>query len=133
MLEVQDASGGVELMIACVRMPLEGGGTILLEEQRQEVSSAAGPVKVGRLGDAVRELPRTLQESLVPVRETARAVLESLREAGSRSVEVEFGVNLSAKAGAVITTGEATVHLKVRVVWEADRSVPADASDAGGV
>ncbi|MFF0747175.1 CU044_2847 family protein [Streptomyces sp. NPDC004111] len=114
-----------------VWLPLEGGGTILLEEPGQEVSPNGGPVKAGRIGDAVRELPRTLQESLVPVRDTARAVLESLREAGSQSVEVEFGVNLSAKAGAVITTGEAAVHLKVRVVWEGSRSGPAGAPDAG--
>ncbi|MFF4756859.1 ISAs1 family transposase [Streptomyces sp. NPDC002514] len=38
--------------------------------------------------------------------------------------EVEFGVNLSAKAGAVITSGETAVHLKVRVVWESGDSAP---------
>ncbi len=79
-------------------------------------------MKAGRTADAVRDLPRTLQEAFTPVRETARAVLEQLREAGSRSAEVEFGVNLSAKAGAVITSGEMAVHLKVRVVWESTRA-----------
>lgn len=103
------------------RLPLEGGGAVLLEEIEDE-SLSVGPVKAGRLGEAVRDLPRTLQDSLVPVRETARAVLDQLREAGSRSVEVEFGVNLSAKAGAVITSGETAVHLKVRVVWESGES-----------
>lgn len=104
-----------------VRLPLEGGGAVLLEETDDE-SLSEGPVKAGRLGDAVRDLPRTLQDSLVPVRETARAVLDQLRDAGSRSVEVEFGVNLSAKAGAVITSGETAVHLKVRVVWDSGES-----------
>ncbi|MCE0446642.1 hypothetical protein LT493_24525 [Streptomyces tricolor] len=96
------------------RLPLEGGGAILLEEV-EGAPQIDGPVKAGRVGDAVRELPRTLQQSLIPVRETARAVLDQLRQAGPREVEVEFGVNLSAKAGAVITAGETAVHLKVRV------------------
>ncbi|BCM71179.1 MULTISPECIES: CU044_2847 family protein [Streptomyces] len=104
-------------MSSLARLPLEGGGAILLEEV-EGAPQIDGPVKAGRVGDAVRELPRTLQQSLIPVRETARAVLDQLRQAGPREVEVEFGVNLSAKAGAVITAGETAVHLKVRVVWE---------------
>jgi hypothetical protein len=64
-------------------MPLDGGGAIPLEE----VEGAAEfdvPVKAGPVGEAVRELPRTLNESLVPVHETARAVLDQLRQAGPR-------------------------------------------------
>ncbi|MFE6104701.1 CU044_2847 family protein [Streptomyces laurentii] len=110
-------------MPGLTRLPLEGGGAILLEEM-EDTPEFDGPVKAGRVGDAVRELPRTLQESLVPVRETARAVLDQLRQAGSREVEVEFGVNLSAKAGAVIASGETAVHLKVRVVWESGDAGP---------
>lgn len=110
-------------MPSLVRVPLEGGGAILLEAV-EDTPEFDGPVQAGRVGDAVRELPRTLQQSLVPVRETARAVLDQLRQAGPREVEVEFGVNLSAKAGAVISAGEAAVHLKVRVVWESGDSGP---------
>jgi hypothetical protein len=115
------------LMAELVRMPLDGGGAILLENTGADARAAdrdepTGPVKAGRVGDSVRELPRTVRESLAPVRETARAVLDELREAGPQTVEVEFGVNLSAKAGVVITGGETAVHLKVRLVWggEAD-------------
>ncbi|KAK1184406.1 CU044_2847 family protein [Streptomyces sp. NBS 14/10] len=110
-------------MPGSVRMPLEDGGAILFEDV-EGVPESDGPVKAGRLGDAVRELPRTVQESLIPVRETARAVLEQLRAAGPQEVEVEFGVNLSAKAGAVITSGEAAVHLKVRLVWSGGDRMP---------
>lgn len=114
-------------MAELVRMPLEGGGAILLEDagadgRTADGSGHSGPVKAGRVGDSVRELPRTVRESLAPVRETARAVLEELRDAGPQTVEVEFGVNLSAKAGVVITGGEAAVHLRVRLVWGGDES-----------
>ncbi|MFE5947866.1 CU044_2847 family protein [Streptomyces sp. NPDC056480] len=104
-----------------VRMPLEGGGTILVEEVEGPLEPG-GPVKASRVGDALRELPRTVQETLVPVREMARAVRDQLRGTGSRTVEVEFGVNLSTKAGVVITASEAAAHLKVRMVWESAES-----------
>ncbi|WP_225824024.1 CU044_2847 family protein [Streptomyces naphthomycinicus] len=113
-------------MQGLVRVPLEGGGAILVQEVKgapeSDAPESGGPVKAGRIGDAVRDLPRTLQESLVPVREAARAVLEQLSRTGSQTVEVEFGVNLAAKSGVVITSGEAAVHLKVRVTWEKGES-----------
>jgi hypothetical protein len=106
-------------MQSLVCMPLEGGGTILFEAGDGAGLEFDGPVKAGRVAEAVRELPQTLQDSLVPVRETARTVLEQLRQVGPDEVEVEFGVNLSAQAGAVISKGAGAVHLKVRVLWKA--------------
>ncbi|MDT9686484.1 CU044_2847 family protein [Streptomyces sp. TRM76323] len=100
-------------MHSVARIPLEGGGAVLVEAAPE----VDGPVKAGRLADSVRELPQTLQQALGPVRDTARAVLEQLRQAGPDEVEVEFGVDLSAEAGAVITKGGMAVHLKVRVLW----------------
>ncbi|MFF1445143.1 CU044_2847 family protein [Streptomyces sp. NPDC058295] len=100
-------------MRSVVRVPLEGGGVIQFEAAAEH----DGPVKVGRFGDAVRELPQTLQQSLTPVGDAARAVLEQLRRAGPDEVEVEFGVTLSAEAGAVISKGTGAVHMKVRASW----------------
>ncbi|SEP83493.1 CU044_2847 family protein [Streptomyces radiopugnans] len=98
------------------RIPLEDGGTVLFEAPPEPgAAGAGGPVKAGRIADTVREMPRTLQQTLAPVTDTARAVLEQLRQAGPD--EVEFGVDLSAEAGAVITKGGSSVHLKVRVLW----------------
>ncbi|MFD7283738.1 CU044_2847 family protein [Streptomyces sp. NPDC059862] len=96
------------------RIPLEGGGAVLFET----VPEFEGPVKAGRVADAVRELPQTLQQALGPVRDAARATLDQLRQAGPDEIEVEFGLDLSAQAGAVITRGESAVHMKVRVLWK---------------
>ncbi|CDR10607.1 CU044_2847 family protein [Streptomyces iranensis] len=96
------------------RVPLEGGGYILFDGAQEH----EGPVKAGRVGDTLHDMPHTLRESLAPVRETARTVLEELRQAGPEEVEVEFGVNVSAKAGAVIAKGDIAVHLKVRLLWK---------------
>ncbi|MFG2736425.1 hypothetical protein N0X72_00635 [Streptomyces carpaticus] len=101
------------------RLPLEGGGEVLFEVVGElEASDGAGPVKAGRVADAVRELPRTLQEALMPVREMAGAVVAQLREVGPAEVEVEFGVDLSTQVGAVVSKGEAAAHLRVRLLWQ---------------
>lgn len=119
-------------MTTSVRLPLEGGGAILLEGTGEAVAATgAGPVKAGRAGDALRELPRTLQQSLEPVREAAQAVMTQLRAAGPQSVTVEFGVNLAAKAGAIITSTAATAHLKVTLVWDGREEVGTAEAGAG--
>ncbi|WP_437060616.1 CU044_2847 family protein [Streptomyces sp. enrichment culture] len=99
-----------------VRVPLEGGGEILFEA----AGEAQGPVKVGRVGDVVRELPQTLSSMLTPVRDTTQAVLDLLRQAGPDEVEFEFGLDLSAEAGVVITKTQGAFHMKVRVLWQQD-------------
>ncbi|MET9790750.1 CU044_2847 family protein [Streptomyces canus] len=101
-------------MRSLARIPLEGGGSVLVEAP--EVTE--GPVKTGRIGDAIREMPVTLQVALRPVTEMARAVLDQLRQIGPDEVEVEFGVDLAAQVGAVIARSEAGFHLKIRVLWE---------------
>ncbi|WP_234342406.1 CU044_2847 family protein [Streptomyces sp. NRRL B-3648] len=48
----------------------------------------------------------------------ARVALEQLREARPGKVVIEFGVDLSVSAGAVITEGQAGCHLDVTVSWK---------------
>ena len=102
------------------RLALRGGGSILLEAP----AGAGGPVKAGRMAEAIHDLPGSLQTALGPVTDAARELLEQLRKASPGGVEVEFGVDLSIQAGAVITKGGAGCHLKVKLTWtngESDR------------
>ncbi|MFI5687194.1 CU044_2847 family protein [Streptomyces sp. NPDC051636] len=103
-------------MAALTRIPLEGGGCLLVEAP----AAPPGPVKAGRAGDAVHELPRTLQQALEPVTEAARATLDQLRKARPDEISVAFGVDLAVEAGAVITKSRATCHLKVTLSWSRD-------------
>lgn len=82
-------------------------------------SPTDGPVKTGRAGEAIHELPMSLQAALAAVTDMARAALERLWQAGPDEVGIEFGVNLAAQAGAVIAKSEAGCHLKVTVAWHA--------------
>ncbi|MGW4757259.1 CU044_2847 family protein [Streptomyces chartreusis] len=102
-------------MASLARIPLKGGGCILLEDP---AAAGEGPVKAGRIGDAVHELPGTLQGALEPITEAARATLDQLRKAHPEEITVEFGVDLAAEAGAVITRSQASCHLRVTLAWK---------------
>ncbi|MEV0177174.1 CU044_2847 family protein [Streptomyces sp. NPDC050803] len=104
-------------MTPLTRIPLESGGWLLVEEPGPP---DAGPVKAGRIGDTVRELPATLEGALEPVTEAARATLAQLRKARPDEITVEFGVDLAFEAGAVITKSQAGCHLKVTVAWKSE-------------
>ncbi|MFJ6779810.1 CU044_2847 family protein [Streptomyces yangpuensis] len=103
-------------MTTLARIPLTDGGALLVEAP----AASAGPVKAGRIGDAIHDLPVTLQEALHPITEAAQAALDQLRKAGPDAITVEFGVDLAVEAGAVITKSSANCHLKVTVMWTKD-------------
>ncbi|MFD5753477.1 CU044_2847 family protein [Streptomyces sp. NPDC127033] len=112
-------------MGSVVRIPLDDGDTVLLEILGDGVVDGAdGPVKAGRLGDLVDELPVGLRALLQPVTVASRTILEQLRQVQPDELEVEFGVNLAGRAGAVITSTEASCHLKVRLQWNKSRQPP---------
>ncbi|SEC25919.1 hypothetical protein SAMN05216532_0905 [Streptomyces sp. 2231.1] len=100
-------------MAPLTRIPLDGGGWILVDQP----AVTDGPVKAGRIGDAVRELPTTLEAALEPVAEAVRVSLDQLRKARPDQITVEFGVDLAVEAGAVITKSQASCHLMVTVSW----------------
>ncbi|MFE1443773.1 CU044_2847 family protein [Streptomyces sp. NPDC058739] len=106
-------------MTPLTRIALEGGGWVLVEAS---AGSSEGPVKAGRTGDALHELPGTLQSALEPVSEAAHAALDQLRKAHPDNITVEFGVDLAAEAGAVITKSQAGCHLKVTLTWVKEES-----------
>ncbi|MFG2714084.1 CU044_2847 family protein [Streptomyces goshikiensis] len=81
-------------------------------------AAQTGPVKAGRVSDAIHDLPETLQEALRPITEAAHATLDQLRKAGPDAITVEFGVDLAVEAGAVITKSTANCHLQVTMMWK---------------
>ncbi|UUY52788.1 hypothetical protein NRK68_36650 (plasmid) [Streptomyces yangpuensis] len=106
-------------MAPLARIPLDGGGFVLIEAP----AAPDGPVKAGRVSDAIRDLPGSLEDALEPVTQAAHVALEQLRKAGPDEITVEFGVDLAVEAGAVITKTGAHCHLKVTVRWEQAGSV----------
>ncbi|MFD4259909.1 CU044_2847 family protein [Streptomyces sp. NPDC058534] len=70
-------------------------------------------------GDGPARAARTFEESLEGVRAAAASALRVFRDGTLRpdAVELEFGVKLSAEAGAVIAKGTAEGHLVVKLSW----------------
>lgn len=102
------------------QFPLEGGGSVLVQ-----VADAvpAGPVTRGWGGSGEPRTTVQVQESFQQVigrvGPAASAVLETLTGLSRvpDEVTVEFGVQLSAQAGAFIATLGSAANFKVTVSW----------------
>jgi hypothetical protein len=77
-----------------------------------------GPVV--RQASGADKLRETWADGVGLVREMASGIVEQLREATRQAEEVtvEFGVNISSKAGVILVEGEASANLKVTIAWK---------------
>ena len=113
-----------------VRVPLEGGGWFLVRADpvRPGVSADSGPVQAGRVGDVIArgavEAAQTLETALEPVVAMARVTLEALGRVKPREVQVEFGVELSAEAGAIVSKAGGSCQLTVTLTWAPGETTP---------
>ncbi|OIK02695.1 hypothetical protein BIV25_02570 [Streptomyces sp. MUSC 14] len=99
----------------------EDGALVLAED----VSTRPGARLVSR-GDGPALAARTFEGALEGVRAAAASALRVFRDGSLRpdEVEIEFGVKLSAEAGAVIAKGSTEGHLVVKLSWSAGPGVP---------
>jgi hypothetical protein len=69
--------------------------------------------------DGPREVHRTFEQSLEGARAAAEAALRVFRDGRLKpdSVEIEFGVKITAETGAVLVKGSAEGHLTVKLAW----------------
>ncbi|MEV8440582.1 CU044_2847 family protein [Actinosynnema sp. NPDC051121] len=77
---------------------------------------------VSRSGDVIRSAATSLDDALRHVRKAASTALANFREMDVRpdEVQVEFGVKLTAQAGAVIAKTGVEGHLKIKLTWTRD-------------
>ncbi|MYW16491.1 hypothetical protein GT045_15670 [Streptomyces sp. SID486] len=101
-------------MDGLVEFRTEDGALVVVED----VGTRSGARLVSR-GDGPAQAARTFEGALDGVRAAAAAALRVFRDGSLRpdSVEIEFGVRLSAEAGAVIAKGSAEGHLVVKLNW----------------
>ncbi|WP_405476550.1 CU044_2847 family protein [Streptomyces sp. NBC_00009] len=103
-------------MTELLRIPIgdDEEGTLVVELR----SNPRDIQQVSRAGDRVTQATQTLQESLKPITQAAAMALRTLQTVNPTAVEVEFGVRIHAKTGAVITEAGAEGHLKVTITWD---------------
>ncbi len=100
-----------------VAFPLDGGGEVLVRVDA--VDPYDGVVTRGRRADeAVAEAGQTFESALSTIA-VADAVLHQLARLAvpPQEVRVEFGLELSTKAAAVVASASATAQLHVVLAW----------------
>ena len=104
-----------------VEFPSEGGDTIFVEVEDLALS---GGTRRGLSTSTVVERAQTsFEEALEKTRPIASGLIGKLREMGDAAVvppddiQVEFGLLLSAEAGAVLAAASASANFKVTMTW----------------
>ncbi|MDQ0387953.1 hypothetical protein CJI59_18030 [Streptomyces sp. Alain-F2R5] len=121
--------GANGFMDRLVEFSTEDGARVVVEGVEDE----DGARLVSR-GDGPARAARTFEASLEGVRAAAGSALRVFRDGSLRpdSVELEFGVKLTAETGAVIAKGAAEGHLVVRLSWSPEHPARPEGPDAAG-
>lgn len=101
-----------------VDFPLDGGGHILVRVDGDGDELSGVVTRGGGMEERLLEAQGTFEAALDPIRTVAQGVLDRLAalDRAPDEVRVEFGLELSAKAGAILTaSGSAT--LNVALTW----------------
>jgi hypothetical protein len=104
-------------MSQLIEVPLESGGTILIEA---EAVSSSTPMRGGAAKKVIEQVEQTFEAALDNVRATASAVITKLRDVpqAPEEVTVEFGIKFGAKGSIYIAGGEAEANFKVALKWK---------------
>ena len=100
-----------------VEFGLESNGTILVEVDEPE--SEEGIQRAAREGDVTQRASQTLEAALDRVRPAAEVIIKRFASLSERpdEIEVEFGLKLSAEAGAFIASGKVEANYAVKLKW----------------
>ena len=113
------SSGGVSLK-HLIEFPLENGGSIIVEVDEPE--SEGGVVRAARPGEIAAKASETFEAALERIKPAAGAIIAKLRSLGDSpdEIEVEFGLKLSAQAGAFVASVGGEAHYKVTLKWRGE-------------
>ena len=99
-----------------IEFPIQDGGALLVEV---DAPMPDGVVKATRPGEVVAKAKETLEEALDKIKPASEAIitrLRGLRDAPDE-IGVEFGIKLSAEAGAFIASAGVEANYKVTLKW----------------
>jgi len=103
-------------LIELIEFPLEDGSSLWVEVSE---ATPRGLTPAAR-GDLPVRATQTFEAALEKVRPAAQAIIQKLRSLHDApdEIEVEFGLKLSAEAGAVIAAGGVEANYKVTLKWK---------------
>jgi hypothetical protein len=106
-------------MSQLIRVPLEGGGFIVVETSEELV----GPVPAARPGEVAVDAIETMEAGLDTLQPALIGLRDKLRAVGPQEMTVELGIKLSTKAGIVIAQAAAEANFKVTLHWRPGDSI----------
>ncbi len=103
-----------------IEFPLEDGGSILVEIDAPEPKS--GIVQASSGGKLVTKASDTFANAMKIVQPAASSIIEKLRDLGDPpdEISVEFGLKLTAEAGAYVASVGTEANYKVSLIWKQD-------------
>ena len=110
-----------------LEFPLEDGGSIVVEVD----DAVAGTQRASRAGEVAAQVKETFEAALAPVAPAAEALLGRLGDLSKQPEEitVQFGVKLTGKLNAIISSTAGEANFAVTVKW---KPTPAPSADADG-
>jgi hypothetical protein len=114
-----------------VEFGLNDGGTIFVE--MHEAARVSGPVTRDLRGGQVTERARqTFEDAIQRVEPAAQAIITQVRGMAQApdEVQVEFGLDLHAEAGAFIAAASATANFRIAMTWR--RAEPSSVQSLAG-
>jgi hypothetical protein len=102
-----------------MEFPLEDGTSVVVEVD--EPVPEEGLVQAARPGEVAERASQTLEAALQKVKPMASAVLATVRDLAQRpdEIRVEFGVRVTAQAGAVLASAALQGHYCITLLWKA--------------
>jgi len=100
-----------------VEFELEDGSSILIET---EDTRSRPTMRGGSASEAVVKADETFADALRRIGPTSSAIVERFRDLPQRpdEIEVEFGIKVSAEAGAIIARASGEANFRVVLRWK---------------
>lgn len=103
-----------------IAFPLQDDGTIMVEMDEE---ARGGVTRGGRPSEVTERAQQTFEAALAKIKPVATSLIAQLRDLSQppQEVEVEFGLKLSAEAGAFIASASTEAHFLVKLTWQQEK------------
>jgi hypothetical protein len=105
-----------------VEYDLEGGGSILVEVDVEDLYAADDLVPAASPGELAAKAGQTFEQALSTVKRVAESVVRQIEELPRKpdEVGVEFGLKLAGGVNAVLASASGEANVSVTLTWKGD-------------
>jgi uncharacterized protein YukE len=102
-----------------IEFPVENGESIWIEVE--EPKPKGGEIEVSRR-DLTKKANKTFQDAMQIVKPVSDAIINKISQLNDniKEIEVEFGMKMDVKAGAIIASTGVEANFKMKLKWKRD-------------